>query len=172
MLRLLILRHANTGWALPGQKDIDRELNEQGIEDLAIIRKWISAKKLTPDQIYCSPAARTKATLEGIAKSFSQVPRIDFVTSFYSGFVSEYISTIHDHTLPETIMLIGHNPTCASLANMLIEKTDANALSPISYTYPAGSLAIIDFDINHWIEMREGKGKLVEFLVPHPNERY
>ena len=172
MLRLYILRHVNTGWALPGQRDIDRELNEQGIADLEIVSRWIAEKKLTPDQIYCSPSRRTRSTLEGVAKSFTQVPRIDFVPSFYTGFVNEYLSTIQDHTLPESIMLIGHNPTCATLANMLIEKTDDNALSPITYTYPAGSLAVIDFDISHWIDIREGSGKLVEFLMPHPNERY
>lgn len=172
MLRLCILRHVNTGWALPGQKDIDREINEDGIADLKIIKKWITDKKLTPDQIYCSPAKRTRSTLDGIASSFTQLPRIDFVSSFYSGFVNEYVSTIHDHTLPESIMLIGHNPTCATLANLLIEKTDENALSPISYTYPAGSLAVIDFDIDHWIEMKEGKGILIDFLMPRPNERY
>ena len=46
MLRLYILRHVNTGWALPGQRDIDRELNEQGIADLEIVSRWIAEKKL------------------------------------------------------------------------------------------------------------------------------
>ncbi len=171
MLRLYILRHLKTGWALPGQKDIDRQLNAQGISDAGIVGRWISEKGYTPEQVYCSNAVRTRSTLDLIAGSFSSSPNTEIVPAFYSGFVNEYLEVIHGHNEPQSIMVIGHNPTCASLANMLAAKGDPSALDEISYSYPTGSLAVIDFDTNNWSEIREGGGKLVEFLTPKAERR-
>ena len=39
MLRLYVLRHAKTSWALPGQTDFQRQLNERGIEDAVLTQR-------------------------------------------------------------------------------------------------------------------------------------
>ena len=71
MLRLCLLRHMKTAWALPGQRDIQRALNEVGNSDLAIVREWITERGLTPGHVFCSPATRTRQTLEGIEPAFA-----------------------------------------------------------------------------------------------------
>ena len=172
MLRLCILRHMDTAWALPGQRDFERELNENGKQDLKAVNMWFRQKKLTPDHVYCSPATRTRQTLAGIQQSFNGTPQISFPDDLYSGFVGEYLKLITSHEKPENLLIIGHNPTCASLANLLASKRDSEALNTVSYTYPTGALAIIDFKITAWNELGEGSGVLVEFLMPRPSSRY
>ena len=172
MLRLCLLRHMDTAWALPGQKDIERLLNDSGNEDLQIVRKWIKDRALTPGHVFCSPAARTRQTLEGLMPAFEGEPDISFVDDLYTGFVGEYLDCIVNHDAAEPLMIIGHNPTCASLANLLAAEGDSEALSTVSYTYPTGALAIIDFDISNWSELKEGTGTLIDFLMPRPSSRY
>lgn len=166
MLRLCLLRHMKTAWALPGQRDIQRALNNLGKEDLAIVRGWIRERQLTPGHVFCSPATRTRQTLEGIQPAFAAPATVDFCPELYSGFTDEYLDCIMGHEKPETLLLIGHNPTCASLANILATSGDNESLNTISYKYPAGAMAIIDFDIDSWAEIKPGSGILVDFLMP------
>lgn len=168
MLRLYLLRHMKTAWALPGQKDIDRQLNEIGVSDLGIARNWIKDKSIQPKKIYCSPAARTRETLEGLMSALPDEVDIEIRDNLYSGFVSEYMDCLQNETLQDDIMIIGHNPTCASLANILVGSGEPAAVNTISYKYPTGAMAIIEFDVDQWNEISENAGRLVEFLMPKP----
>lgn len=166
MLRLCILRHMKTAWALPGQRDIERTLNDVGNSDLAIVRDWITQHDLSPGHVICSPAERTRQTLAGIQAAFTKVPTVEYPPELYSGFTDEYLASIKNHGKPETILLIGHNPTCASLANMLAASGDDEGMNTLSYKYPTGALAIIDFNITAWSDLETGTGYLVDFLTP------
>ncbi len=166
MVRLLILRHMKTGWALPGQRDIDRRLDDTGRQDLSIVRNWISEHNLQPGQIFCSTATRTRQTLDGILPAFTEVPELEFLESMYTGFTDEYLDCLKAHGRAKTIMMVGHNPTCASLANALAGRGDPQAMETLSYKFPTGALAIIDFDSDNWSDIREGSGHLTRFLIP------
>jgi len=155
-----------TAWALPGQRDIDRMLNDIGRSDLEIARNWITTHGLTPGHVYCSTATRTRQTLEGIEPAFSTPPGVDYRDELYSGFTDEYLNCIVNHERPEALMIVGHNPTCASLANILATTGDENSLETMSYKYPTGSMAILDFEIDQWSQLRNGTGILVDFLMP------
>lgn len=168
MLRLLILRHMKTGWALPGQRDIERRLNERGEADLAIVRQWIGEHEFSPGQIFCSPATRTRQTLEGILPAFDPLPQVTYVESMYSGFTDEYLDCLRKHGKGPTILMVGHNPTCASLANALAGSGDTEMLETLTYKFPTGALAVIDFEAQNWDDIREGSGHLAHFLMPKP----
>jgi len=165
MLRLILLRHASTAWARPGKRDIDRQLNDEGIVELVAIRKSIIEHKLVPTRIFCSPAKRTRQTLEGIANCF-ETKATEFPEILYSGYVQEYLEIIKAAREPETILIVGHNPSCGSLANQLVAKNDPAALDKVSYQFPPGALAVIDFEIGSWSDLMPGTGNLAHFLVP------
>lgn len=166
MLRLHILRHVNTAWALPGQRDFDRELNDEGMSDLPIIQSWIKDHKIKPEHVYCSSAERTRATLEGIKHALPGEPAIEYMDSFYSGYIEEYMTEIQLHPDNSNLMIVGHNPTCASLVSLLVSPDDAEGSQVVSNSFPPGAMAIIDFDISNWSELKQNSGKLIEFLVP------
>ncbi|MCB1386036.1 MAG: histidine phosphatase family protein [Nitratireductor sp.] len=175
MLRLMILRHLKTGWALPGQRDFDRRLEARGIEDAAIVSRWIGDLGLAPDHVYCSDAERTRDTLRRIERAFSRPPAVTFHNALYSGTSDDYLEAIERHPQAESLMIVGHNPSCAALANQLIDRNAIArgsggqadpSMNAISYKYPTGALAVIDFDIADWSKVRPGSGRLVKFLMP------
>jgi phosphohistidine phosphatase len=165
MLRLILIRHASTAWAQPGKRDMDRRLNEDGISELANIRRSVVKHKLIPGAIYCSPAMRTRQTFDGIADAVGQA-NVNFPEILYSGYVQEYLAILNGHEKAETLMIVGHNPSCGSIANLLVHKGDPAALDSVSYQFPPGSIAVIDFDIDNWKDLKAGTGKLVHFIIP------
>jgi phosphohistidine phosphatase len=172
MRRLLLLRHAKTSWALPSQRDEDRALNDRGESDLEIIADWIGSRDLTPDAVICSTAKRTRQTLNGIQKGFHKPAEILFLEQLYLGNIQEYLESLADCDAHETVMIIGHNPTCSSLVNYLVPPDNPGgseaARDTVTYKYPTGALSIIDLDIGSWSEAGQGSGVLVDFLMPKP----
>lgn len=169
-MRLIILRHLKTGWALPGQRDIDRQLEPRGIADAKIVEGWIAEYGLTPDHVYCSEATRTRQTLDAITPAFTKKPQIAYHPGLYSGSADDYLAILEGHSEPETVMIVGHNPSCAALANMMLDRntvlTPGSDMAAIAYKYPTGAMAVFDFDIEDWINLRPGTGTLVHFLMP------
>ena len=166
MLRLYILRHVKTGMALPGQRDFDRRINERGQADLALLKDLIASARLIPSHVYCSPAERTRATLAGISGAFDPVPAATMLERMYHGSVEDYLEILRAHPRPEPLMIIGHNPMCEALANLLSGQGDEAALRLLHMKYPTGGLAVIDIPEQSWAGLREGAGHLSAFHIP------
>ena len=166
MLRLYIMRHAKSSWAVPGARDFDRELNEWGIADLKKITNFIKKEEIRPDKILCSSAIRTRQTLGEIVDAFSNKPEIEYTERLYSSGLSEYIEIINNTKNAKSIFLIGHNPMCGSMATSLPSSGNADDLEKIAYTYPTATVSIIDFDIDNWSNAAKGNGILQKAIFP------
>lgn len=166
MLRLYVMRHAKSSWAVPGARDHDRELNDRGHTDLAKISKVISEKGYVPQMVLCSPAARTRQTLDGIRDVLLPEPEILFEERLYSGGMQDYLAMIAQVPEPVSVMTIGHNPMSGALAATLAGNGEPEMLSEIAYRYPTATIAVIDFEIDHWSQIRPGKGYLSDCLIP------
>lgn len=168
MLRLYILRHAKSSWALPGRSDFDRGLNGRGTKDLARIARAMTKHNYLPDQIYCSSSNRTRLTIDGIVPlipGFS--PAIEYQDNLYSGPLDNYLAALQSHPdKTSSLMIVGHNPTCDTLASFLIGDGQEDAMKIISYKYPTGALAVIDMDVAGWGDIAENTGYLRDFLIP------
>ncbi len=166
MLRLMVMRHAKSSWANPGARDFERELNERGKADLGKIAKEIEERGYQPSHVICSPAQRTRQTLEGITPVFSLNPQISFPEKFYSGGVGDYLEYIQELEDSTPVMIIGHNPMCGSLAAALYGTGNAKLFSQITMKYPTGTLAVMDFDVARWKDIKRGTGALIDCILP------
>lgn len=166
MLKLYILRHANSGWAMPGQKDVERSLSSQGIEQLNIIGETISSMNYAPDKIICSYADRTKQTYSGIKDRFSEHTQIEFNRDIYSCEIDQYFDLIKSQNHIKGLMIIGHNPMCAGITAQLTASGADYALKELAMGYPAGSLAALEFDCENWSDISYQSGFLREFHIP------
>ncbi len=166
MLRLYVMRHAKSSWAVPGARDFDRELNERGRLDLEKLSRAISAKQYTPELILCSSATRTRETYEGIAGAFAEPPEVSFTEKLYSSGLDDYMRTIHSVTDARSLMLIGHNPMCGALAASLAVSGDDEHLELIGYKYPTGTISVLDIEIEAWSELKPQSAFLADCLVP------
>ncbi len=166
MLRLYIMRHAKSSWAIPGARDFDRELNDRGLQDLTKLSKVIKKEAFFPDKILCSSATRTRQTLDAVVDSFENTPEIVFTERLYSSGLDEYIEIINANADIQSLMIIGHNPMCGSLATSLPGSGETAELEKIAYKYPTAALSIIDFDTNDWSHIAKGKGILQKSIFP------
>ncbi len=166
MLRIYVMRHAKSSWANPGASDFERELNDRGNSDLKAIATALLERNYLPSHVICSPAIRTTRTLEGIKQVFPPDTSIEFREELYSGGMADYLGAIRSLGNAGSLMLIGHNPTCGSLAAMLSGSGDAEALQQLAYKFPTGAIAVIDLDIDEWGQIDRGIGNLVECVLP------
>lgn len=167
MLRLIILRHVCANHTIPGQRDIERIISENGAKSLAAISNTILQNNYVPDTIYCSPAVRTRQTLLGVESSFHNRsqghPQVFMPENLYAGVTNDYFNTICEHENTGTLMLIGHNPMCSDLAYSLYSTGASELLSKLVLGFGAGSLAVIDFNIDHWSDLKNNSGNMIDF---------
>ena len=76
MRHLMLLRHAKTERAGPGQRDRDRKLTKRGGDDAPAIGAYMARHGLTPDLALVSPAKRAQETWALVAPAFAKAPRL------------------------------------------------------------------------------------------------
>ncbi|MEL7429104.1 MAG: histidine phosphatase family protein [Pseudomonadota bacterium] len=166
MLRLYVMRHAKSSWAAPGARDFDRELNERGILDLVKISQALQARKYCPELVLCSAATRTRLTLEGITDAFSSQPAIIHTEKLYSSGLEDYMRLVNETENVSSMMIVGHNPMCGSLAVHLAGHGDPDTLDKIAYKYPTGAISVLDFDVADWSKIAPQSGTLSDLIIP------
>lgn len=160
------MRHAKSSWANPGARDYDRELNDRGVKDLTNIAAALKERAYHPQRILCSPAFRTRQTLEGISGAFKNKPEVVFLESLYSSGVTEYLELIQNQPEVDEIMIVGHNPMCGSLVHYLAGHGNQKLLSSIALKYPTGTVAVLEFDASSWRDISKASGTLTDCILP------
>ncbi len=166
MLRLYVMRHAKSSWAAPGARDFDRELNERGHLDLEKVSTVLRSRGYVPGEILCSSAERTRQTLSGIASVIPEDAKITFTEKLYSSGLDDYIGLLQAQEGAKSIMIIGHNPMCGSLAASMAGDGEPDLLETIAYRYPTATVSVIDFDCSSWSDVRKGAGILIDCIIP------
>lgn len=121
MKYLLIMRHAKTGEALPGQTDFERMLTDRGKRNATEAGIWLREIALIPERIFCSPAQRTKQTATLLSEALSiSLDDIVFETDMYHADHEDLMNVLMTAShLPEVVMMVGHNPAITHLLNIL-----------------------------------------------------
>lgn len=121
-MELFVLRHGKAvPHGSPEYAENERPLTADGIEEMELIAKAFPELRVNPKRIVSSPFIRARQTAEIAAKKFSAAERIDF---------SEYLTPEADAgaffeellkspDVPESMMLVGHEPYLSKLISML-----------------------------------------------------
>ncbi len=156
---LLILRHAKSSWKHPECSDHERPLNGRGKKDAPRMGTLIAEQNLIPQAILASTAERTRLTSEAFAKAAGYQGPIEFYEQLYGGDAAAYLSvakSVSDQI--QCLMLVGHNPTCEELIEVLADCYDL---------MPTAALAVIDLPIDTWSDLSVStKGTLRELWIP------
>lgn len=118
MRELILLRHAHAEPASTGQADLDRPLSAVGLAEAEAAGKWLKDHNLQPDCVLCSPARRTRETLEAVVgvTGFFEHRLEDKV---YDATPGTLIGLVDDRKDIERLMIVGHNPGLERLAALL-----------------------------------------------------
>ena len=166
MLRLLLLRHAKTERAEPGQRDRDRNLMPRGESDAQLIGAYMMRHKLSPDRVLVSPAARTMQTWSHVATALPCAPRVTQDERIYNASAETLADVIRGGGDASTLLLIGHNPGIQDLAMQLIGSGDVDAREDLKEKLPTSGLIVIDFAFDDWASLHDSAGRLARFVSP------
>ncbi|POM26000.1 phosphohistidine phosphatase [Actinomadura rubteroloni] len=143
---LLVLRHAKAvdGGDMP---DAARPLAPRGRADAAAAGDWLRANGLVPGAALCSTAVRTRETLDALAIDTA----VDYEPLIYDNDASVLARLVREADAPETLLLVGHNPSVQQLVFDLAGEGPS--------TYPTCTLAVITFGTG-WPDAWPGTGTL------------
>lgn len=159
MLELLVLRHAKSSWADPGQADHDRPLNGRGKADAPRMGELLAARDLVPDVIISSTAKRARQTAKRVAEASGYDGLPVLTDRLYHADVEDCIAVLQGLAGDAArVMLVGHNPGLSELVEALCEAGEH---------LPTAALAHIALSIAAWSELDEHTpGRLLSLWRP------
>ncbi len=166
MRRLLLVRHAKAEPSV-GRDDYERKLTGRGRHDAQHMAEALSHRKLVPEALIHSGAARTKETAEIFAEAWGGDVRLEKDAGVYDAAPSTLLSLIR--ALPKSrkhVALVGHNPGLGELAVSLAGSGADGDIRRMAAKFPTCAVAVIDFRVKTWEEVEGGKGLLSLFLTP------
>jgi phosphohistidine phosphatase len=165
MQTLYLLRHAKSSWTDRTLPDRDRPLAPRGRRDAGRIAKHLARLGIEPELVVCSPAERTRETLDLIRPALGATPNVRLEEELYAASSDELLERIR--LVPEavaSVMLIGHNPGLQRLALVLASAgADRERLEA---KFPTAALATLTIAKTGWNRVAPADAVLVEFVVP------
>ncbi|RPE63311.1 phosphohistidine phosphatase [Pacificibacter maritimus] len=159
-LRLILTRHAKSGWADPIQDDKDRTLADRGRADAARLGRWLTDSDI--DQAIVSTAARTQETWSVIAQIGAIQAEAQNLDALYLASCDVLLQTLQRAT-GNCVLLLAHNPGIGELANRLIK-------FPAPHSdfvhYPTCATAVFDIAAPRWSDVALGENILQNFWTP------
>lgn len=154
------MRHAKSSWAIAGQADFERTLNERGLRDAPEMGKRIAAQKFHPQLMIASPAKRTLKTAKEVAKQIGyKEDLIEHESVIYEAHTDEILHLIRNlDDAFHRVIIIGHNPTFTGMVGLLTNHFIENL--------PTAGVVLISFHLDTWRQVAPGTGKLEWFDYP------
>ena len=167
MRRLILLRHAKTERGAPSGRDVDRQLDERGMQDAREVGQWLARNTYTPDLAWVSTARRAQQTWDILAKSFT-TSRAEHQDDLYSADAGDLLKIIHAAatTDPKVLMIVAHNPSLHELALALIAAGEMAGRQALAANLPTAGVIVIDFATDDWDDVGFRKGTLERFVSP------
>ncbi|MCD9088554.1 histidine phosphatase family protein [Stenotrophomonas sp. SY1] len=118
MRELILLRHAHAEPASNGQADIDRPLSPHGLAEAEAAGRWLQEQRLVPDRVLCSPARRTRETLEAVLGLTGYVEQ-RLEDRIYDAVPGTLAALLDEHREVERLLVVGHNPGLEQLVALM-----------------------------------------------------
>ena len=157
MKNLLLMRHGKSSWEL-NVSDEDRALLQRGINDANLVGEGLSARQISIDYVFSSPANRAFHTamiclrqLRFPLDRFQVVPELyDFSGDHVLNFVRSLPNSL------QTILIFGHNHAFTQIANLLGSQHIENV--------PTSGFVHLQFNEKTWAAIE--KGNTVQTIFP------
>jgi phosphohistidine phosphatase len=160
----VLVRHAKA--EQDGPTDFERELADRGRADAAAVGDRLAATGLVPDHALVSAATRTRQTWAAIAAAagWDLEPELD--RGLYAADPDTALDLLRGIPADvSTVVVVGHNPTVAALANLLDDGTgDRAATDAMAAGYPTSAVTVLAYD-GAWADLGFGAARVQAFFV-------
>ena len=154
---LYLLRHAKSSWKDASLRDFDRPLKERGKKAADVVGQHLAAEKLQFPLVICSPAQRTRETLQIVLRSSGLTIEERFDERIYEASLGDLLQVVWE--IPDDkqeVILVGHNPGFEELLAFLTGERRR---------MPTCALSRIKFEVS-WKDIKAGEGSLEWFITP------
>ena len=163
--RLVVVRHAKAEPTAPS--DHGRALATRGRADGTEAGRWLRATGIDPDAALVSDALRTQQTWEHLAEAAGWGLEPDLSANLYAAGAASAFDLLRE-TDPDvtTLVVIGHNPTMAYVAELIDDGEGAVEATSFMLTrgFPTSALAVFVV-AGEWADLGPGSGRLEAFHV-------
>ncbi len=163
--RLFLLRHAAAS-SNTSDGDKGRPLAPEGREDARVLGNFMKEHALQPDVVLCSPALRTKQTLEYLQESLN-IKNIHYPDALYDGNTSDYLYQIQQvENSVRNLMVVAHNPCIYELAILLAAQGSNSMMQRLTEGYPPASLSVVHCLAEEWGSIKPAENTLAILVDP------
>jgi phosphohistidine phosphatase len=166
MRRLFLIRHAKTEPHV-GRDDYERRLTDRGRVDARRVAAALATRRMIPDLLVHSGAARAKETAEIFAAEWSR--RVELMEDAGLYDATETMLLARARALPDArrrVGLVGHNPGLGDLAAALTGSGAEPEMRRLAAKYPTGAVAALDFSVRRWEDVERNSAMLALYLTP------
>lgn len=115
-----------------------------------------------PKTILSSTATRAATTAKIMMEQFADKPEIQYISGLYNASPDTILTKLR--SAPDgDVMVVGHNPGIAGLADFICETRPKH---PRFTAYPTGATLIAEVRRDHWSEVTYRDARELFFLVP------
>ncbi|OFY09217.1 MAG: hypothetical protein A2W93_15510 [Bacteroidetes bacterium GWF2_43_63] len=154
------MRHGKADGLIGGRKDIERPLTDLGRRRTGIIANELKKKKVLPQFIISSPAARALETAQHMAALLELDSKsMGINDDLYFKTVNDYFDALY--ALPDeynNIMIVGHNPLITQFANFFLSQKIVDM--------PTSGLIALQSEARTWPEFVIAFKKALFYLIP------
>jgi phosphohistidine phosphatase len=158
------MRHAKAEATAPS--DHERALASRGSADAEAAGRWLADQGIAPDVALVSDALRTRQTWEQVAGGAGwDESCAEFSAGLYAAGSDSAFDLIREiDQAVTTLVVIGHNPTMAYVAELIDDgEGDADATTGmVTRGFPTSALAVFTVE-SAWADLAPGTGRLEAF---------
>jgi len=158
MRDLILLRHAHAEPAQPGQSDADRPLSARGQAEAEAAAQWLKAHGASPTRVLCSPARRTRETLERVLEALGYA-EVRYEPRIYDAAPGTLMAVLDEHADVDRVLMVGHNPGFEQVVALLHSGISGDARG-----MPTAGIARLSLPAGAALE--PGIGTLTQFWWP------
>lgn len=161
---LVVMRHAR---ASQEGSDLERDLEPEGQRDAMAAGRWLMGQAVSADAAIVSAAKRAVRTWEAVSTGAGWDVEPDVDRALYHADPDSALDLVR-LVEPDaaTVVVVGHNPTVASLAQLL-DDGDGDPVAGVAMAggFPAGSVAVFRFS-GAWSDLGWATAELLAFHTP------
>lgn len=161
---IVVIRHAKAEQV--GSSDFERELAPRGRADAAELGEWLAGRGVSPDHALVSAATRARQTWASVAggAGWNLEPDVDhglYVAGPETAL--DILGTVSDNV--RTLVVVGHNPSMATLAQLLDDgEGDVAATNELATGYPTSAATVFSYD-GSWADLGPATATVTGFHV-------
>jgi phosphohistidine phosphatase len=169
---LHLLRHAKSSWDEPERADRDRPLAPRGDRAALLMRDHLHISRARPALVLCSPALRTRQTLEAVLPALAPDTPVRLEEDLYDVTSQDLLQRLRrlDDSIAE-VLVIGHNPALHDLACDLAADSSDPVVARLRRKLPTGALVTLVLQDDSWTGLGPGGAVVRDLVLPRDLER-